>query len=123
MATSVYHSLSPHDSEYFVSHIAIKPVFLSFKKTKSHLTLCILETPKGVLLASSEDPDEMPHNKAFHQGLHCLLRLKQSSGTEIHHNIENATCDPLKYTMGSPILIVSICMGKSIRIQRVKAVI
>ena len=26
-----------------------------------------------------EDPDEMPHNAAFHQGLHCLLRLKRSS--------------------------------------------
>ena len=26
-------------------------------------------------LANSEDPDEMPHNVAFHQGLHCLLRL------------------------------------------------
>ena len=25
-------------------------------------------------LANSEDPDEMPHNVAFHQGLHCLLR-------------------------------------------------
>ena len=24
--------------------------------------------------ANSEDPDEMPHNAAFHQGLHCLLR-------------------------------------------------
>ena len=32
--------------------------------------------------ANSEDPDEMQHNAAFHQGLHCLLRLKQ---TEIHH--------------------------------------
>ena len=25
-------------------------------------------------LASSIDPDEMPHDVAFHQGLHCLLR-------------------------------------------------
>ena len=25
-------------------------------------------------LANSEDPDEMPHTAAFHQGLHCLLR-------------------------------------------------
>ena len=25
-------------------------------------------------LANSEDPDEMPHKAAFHQGLHCLLR-------------------------------------------------
>ena len=24
-------------------------------------------------LANTEDPDEMPHNAAFHQGLHCLL--------------------------------------------------
>ena len=49
----------------------------------------------------------MQHNAAFHQGLHCLLRLNQTSGIEIHHNLENSTCDPLKYTMGSPILIVS----------------
>ena len=24
------------------------------------------------IFANSEDPDEMPHNVAFHQGLHCL---------------------------------------------------
>ena len=72
-------------------------------------------------LAISEDPDEMQHNAAFHLGLHCLLRLKQPTGTEIHHNLENSTFDLLMYTMGIPrILIVSICMGKSIRIQRVK---
>ena len=71
-------------------------------------------------LVNSEDPDEMQHNAAFHQGLHCLLTLKLSLGTDIHHNLENSTCDPIKKTMGSPILIVSICMGKSIRIQRVK---
>ena len=69
-------------------------------------------------LVNSEDPDEMQHSAAFHQGLHCLLRLKQPSGTEIHHNLENPTCDPLKYTMGSLILIVSICKGKSIRIRK-----
>ena len=39
--------------------------------------------PKGVhKLANSEDPDEMQHDAAFHQGLHCLLRLKHYSGTE-----------------------------------------
>ena len=71
-------------------------------------------------MANSEDPDEMQHHAAFHQGLHCLLRLKQHAWIEIHHSLENSSCDPFKYTMGSPILIVSICMGKSIRIQRVK---
>ena len=29
-------------------------------------------------LASSEDPDEMPHQAAFHQGLHFLLKIKRS---------------------------------------------
>ena len=62
----------------------------------------------------------MQHIAAFHQNLHCLLRLKQPSGTEILHNLENSNCDPFEYSMGSPMLIVSICMGKSIRIQRVK---
>ena len=39
-------------------------------------------------LTNNEDPDEMQHNAAFHQGLHCLLRFKEPSGTEIH----NSTC-------------------------------
>ena len=34
-------------------------------------------------LSNSEDPDEMPHNTAFHLGLHCLLRLKRSSEKEV----------------------------------------
>ena len=53
-------------------------------------------------LTKSEDPDEMQHYAAIHQGLHCLLRLKQSSWTEIHHNLVISTCDPLKHTMGRP---------------------
>ena len=35
-------------------------------------------------LTNSEDPDEMQPITAFHQSLHCLLRLKQPSGTEIY---------------------------------------
>ena len=30
-------------------------------------------------LANTEAPDEMPHNVAYHQDLHCLLRKKESS--------------------------------------------
>ena len=70
--------------------------------------------------ANSEDPDEMQHNAAFHQGLHCLLRSKKPLGAEKCHNLEYSTCNPLKYTIGSSMLIVSICMGQSIRIKRVK---
>ena len=36
-------------------------------------------------MLNSEDPDEMQHYAAFHKGLHWLLRLKQSSGTENSH--------------------------------------
>ena len=28
--------------------------------------------PKKGTFTNSEDPDGMPHNAAFHQGLHCL---------------------------------------------------
>ena len=34
-------------------------------------------------LTNRVDPDEMLHNAPFHPDLHCLLREKQSSGTEI----------------------------------------
>ena len=68
------------------------------------------------ILANSADPDEMQHNAAFHQSLYCLVRLKQHAETEIHHNLETSSCDPLKYK-----LIVSIGMRNSIRIQRIKA--
>ena len=40
------------------------------------LTLCIQENPKQVLKQTVKT-----HDAAFHQDLHCLLRLKQSSGT------------------------------------------
>ena len=35
-------------------------------------------------LTNSEDPDEMPHDVAFHQGLHLLLKQNRSSGKEKH---------------------------------------
>ena len=67
-----------------------------------------------------EEPDEMQHYAAFHQGLHCLLKSKPHSWTEINHNLEKCACNPLLYIMGCPIIIVSISIEKSIRIQRGK---
>ena len=61
-------------------------------------------------LANSEDSNEMQLKAAFHQILQCLLRFKQPSVTEIHINLETSTFYPLKYKMGHPILIVSICL-------------
>ena len=29
-------------------------------------------------LANSEDPDEMPHDAAFHQSQHCILKTKSN---------------------------------------------
>ena len=81
-------------------------------------TLSILETPKRILWQTVKTQKKC--SIAFHQGLHCLLRFKQPSGTDIHYNLENSTGDPLKHTMGSPILNVSICMGNSTRKRRVE---
>ena len=50
--------------------------------------------------ANSEDLDGMQHNAAFHQGLHYLLRLKEPSGTEIHHTLENFYLWPIKVHNG-----------------------
>ena len=57
-------------------------------------------------LTNSEDPDEMPHNAAFHLGLHCLLRQNQSSKNEIHFFFEIINCNPSIYTMDHPDFIV-----------------
>ena len=54
-------------------------------------------------LANSEDPDEMPHNAAFHQGLHYLLREKQFSEKEIRFLLEIITCDLGMYNRPSQV--------------------
>ena len=42
--------------------------------------------------ANSEDTDEMQHDAAFHQGLHCLQKSKRSSDKKkynifLHYNL------------------------------------
>ena len=41
-------------------------------------------------LTNSEEPAAMSENGSLHQDLQ-----KQSSGAEVHLNLENLTCDPL----------------------------
>ena len=69
---------------------------------------------KMCTLANSEGPDEMPHDVAFHQGLHCLPRQKCTSEKEIYF-LEIITCDPSIYTMEHPKFIVSNQKEESIR--------
>ena len=47
-------------------------------------------------MTNSEDPDEMLHKAAFHQGLPCLLRQKKFILFGI------MTCNPSIYTMDHP---------------------
>ena len=70
------------------------------------------------ILANSEDPEEMSHNTAFHQGLHCMKRYKPIFMAKMQ-NLEISTCDTLKYKMGNTILILSTCMGISNRMKRI----
>ena len=44
---------------------------------------------------NNEDPDEMLHYAAFHQGLHCLLRKIQFIGTEVQNYLEISAYGPL----------------------------
>ena len=75
-------------------------------------------------LVNSADPDEMPHNAAFHQDFHCLLRQKRSSEKEIHYFLffffvfffKIITCDPLIYTIDHPNCIVSNQKEESISV-------
>ena len=72
--------------------------------------------------ANSEDPDEMPHEAAFHEGLHCSLRLNQSLEIEVYF-LEIITCDPSIYTMDHPNLTVSNFMGNFIGLKKVNPII
>ena len=47
-----------------------------------------------------------------------FVKVNQSSGTNLIHNWENTTCEPLNFIIDIPILIVFICMRKSIEIQK-----
>ena len=58
-------------------------------------------------LANSDDPDEMLHIVAFHQGLHCLLSQNESLVKEKQFYIAIKTCDPSIHTMDHPKFIVS----------------
>ena len=74
-----------------------------------------------VTLANSEDQDEMPHNVAFDQSVHCLLRKKQSSEKYIY--FVNKTCYLSIYTMNHPNIIVSNLIESSIGLKRVEPLI
>ena len=69
-------------------------------------------------LSNSEDPDEMPHNAAFHLGLRCLLRMKmifRERNTILFGN--NNLCT----TSSHPMLIVSYKMKEFSSIQRINS--
>ena len=60
--------------------------------------------PKTVTLVNIVDPDEMPHNFAFHQGLHCLQRKKFQK--EIQYYLEIIKCSPSFCPMDHPDLTI-----------------
>ena len=50
-------------------------------------------------MANSEDPDEMLHNAAFHQGLNCLYDKNNLQKKKYIVLLEIITCNPSVYTM------------------------
>ena len=62
----------------------------------NQLTVCLLETPKRTL-TDSEDPDEMPHDAAFHQGLHYIKRVQWLSGRVLESRVRGCRFKPHRH--------------------------
>ena len=58
----IYETLITDLNRYFVKHLKVGSLFNPLYSG----------TPLTGTYANSEDADEMPHNAAFHQVLHCL---------------------------------------------------
>ena len=72
-------------------------------------------------LANSQDPDEISFRHfGISSGSALFAKSSFHAGTEMHHNLKIPICDPLKYIMDDPTLIVSFCVGVSISTQRDK---
>ena len=69
-------------------------------------------------MVNTEDQGKMPQPMAFHLGLHCLQKIKQSSRTEVHHNLEILTCVLMICTRNHPKFIVTNHMEEYFSIQR-----
>ena len=69
--------------------------------------------------SNSEDSDEMQHNAAFHQGLHCMYTSKRSSDKKSQYVMKIITRHvPYICTMDYYKFIVSSQKEESISIQR-----
>ena len=66
-------------------------------------------------MANSGDPDKMPHNAAFHQGVHYLLRQNRTSEKQIQYCLKIITHDPSLYTMANSDLTVYIFMESGLK--------
>ena len=75
--------------------------------------------PSMGTLKISKDPDEKPHNAAFRQGLHCLLRQNRSKEKKYNIFLEIITCDPSIFTMSHPDFIVCSFKERSIGLKRI----
>ena len=71
-------------------------------------------------LANSEDPDELPHQEAFHKSLHYLLIQKRTSEKELQFLFGNDRLWPLNIYNGPfKVYYVSNQNEESIRDERV----
>ena len=61
--------------------------------------------------------------KCISSGSALFAKIKTIFREEVHHTLDNGTCDPIMYTMGSLIYSILVCMGKSTRIQRVNNIL
>ena len=66
---------------------------------------------------NSEDPDEMPHNMAFHQGLHCLFIYIHIYEKSFQIKDINYSWIPYMYPIDRPWAVASGLRVKAISLQ------
>ena len=70
-------------------------------------------------LTNNEDPDEMSHDAAFHQSLHCFLRQHLYSEKETQYIfLKIISCWPSIYTMNNSDINICFFMENSIGLKR-----
>ena len=67
-----------------------------YKTLFGFLILCVHGNPLTGTFANSEDPDEMQHNAAFHQGLYTVVKVKRSISSADPEGGDRGSRPPLK---------------------------
>ena len=89
-----FHTNSKTKTIFLVSETLGDELFIFIYNAKVIINNLYSGNPLMSTFANSEDQDEMQHNAAFHQGLHCL-KVKKIFRQRIQYFFKNYNLTPL----------------------------